>query len=517
MAHAGDSVDLLVVGGGINGAGIACDAAGRGLSVALCEQDDLASATSSASSKLIHGGLRYLEHYEFRLVRESLGEREILLAKGAHIVHPLRFVLPYQNAMRPAWMIRLGLFLYDHLARHPSLPGSRGIDLQRDDAGSVLKGNIRKGFSYFDCLVDDSRLVVLNAMSAAENGARIMTRTRLTGTERRDGGWLARLKDQRDGRDFTLWAKALVNAAGPWAQGVAEDAVGIGTKKTMRLVKGSHIVVPRLYDAAHAYILQNTDHRVVFVIPFEGRFSLIGTTEVPFRGDPAKVAVDEEEKAYLLAAVNGYFRNPVRASDIHWAFAGVRPLFGDEASDASAVTREYALEVDTAGGTEAPVVSVFGGKITTYRRLAEKVLDRLRPHFPGMGEPWTATAALPGGDFGGAGFIGFTDSLADNHPGFEPEYLRALAGRHGTLAVDVLGQALGMQDLGEHFGGGLYAREVDYMIRREWAETADDVLWRRSKAGLRLQPDARAAVERYMMAHGLPVGSSAGGPPHAAS
>ncbi|MDA1088710.1 MAG: glycerol-3-phosphate dehydrogenase [Proteobacteria bacterium] len=497
MSNAEDNVDLLVIGGGINGAGIACDAAGRGLTVALSEQDDLASATSSASSKLIHGGLRYLEHYEFRLVRESLSEREILMTKAGHIVHPLRFVLPHQNAQRPAWMIRMGLFLYDHLTRRHSLPGSSGVNLERDDAGAVLKEGIARGFSYFDCKVDDSRLVVLNAMAAAANGARIMTRTRLVGAERHGASWLARLKDLRDDREFTIQAKALVNAAGPWAKAVAEDVVGVATKKTMRLVKGSHIVVPRLYDANHAYILQNTDHRVVFVIPFEERFSLIGTTEVAFQGDPAKAEVDEDEKAYLLVAVNGYFRTPIEASAIRWAFAGVRPLFDDDASDPSSVTRDYALEVDTKGG--APAVSVFGGKITTYRRLAEQVLDKLQPHFPGLGTPWTATSILPGGDLGADGFLGFIHTLIGRHPGIDPEYLRGLAGRHGTLVEDVIGEAMGMQDLGEYFGGGLYAREVDFLIDHEWAETADDVLWRRTKTGLHMTGDERAAVKRYMM------------------
>jgi len=506
VKDATDMVDLLVVGGGVNGAGIACDAAGRGLTVALVEQDDLASATSSASSKLIHGGLRYLEYYEFRLVRESLAEREVLLAKAPHIVRPLRFVLPHHNIGRPAWMVRLGLFLYDHLAPHPSLPGSRGLDLGRDPAGRALKETLTRGFEYFDCWVDDARLVVLNAMQAAHLGARIMTRTRLVGAERGGTTWQARLEDRRTGRTFAIAARALVNAAGPWAGTVARNVLGMeaahGTEAGrrggvgLRLVKGSHIVVPRLHDDDHAYILQNSDGRVVFVIPFRDRFSLIGTTEAPFEGDPAGVVADDDERDYLIAAVNAYFASPVRARDVVWSFAGVRPLFG-AAGTPTAVTRDYALEADVGSGA-APAITVLGGKITTYRRLAEKVLAALAPRFPDLGRPWTADAPLPGGALRPGGMEVLVEGLVRDYPDLDPDLLRALAGRHGTLARDVLGDARGTIDLGQRFGEGLYKREVDYMVEREWAETADDVMWRRTKAGLVMDAGARAALADYM-------------------
>jgi glycerol-3-phosphate dehydrogenase len=498
IANPKGTIDLLVVGGGINGAGIACDAAGRGLRVALCEQDDLASATSSASTKLIHGGLRYLEHFEFRLVRESLAEREILMAKAPHIVRPLRFVLPHRNIARPAWMVRLGLFLYDHLAPHPSLPGSRGIDLGRDPAGAVLTEGVDKGFEYFDCCVDDARLVVMNALHAARHGARIMTRTRLVGAVRDDDAWRTRLRDLRSGSEFTLVAGAVVNAAGPWAKGVAEGVLDIAVGKRLRLVKGSHLVVPKVHDGDHALILQNTDGRVVFVIPFEGRFSLIGTTELPFEGDPAAIAAEDTERDYLLAAVNGYLACPVRATDVLWSYAGIRPLFGN-VDDPSAITRDYTLEADLGEG-KAPAVSVFGGKITTYRRLAERVMARLGSRFPAMGKPWTASAPLPGGALGVGDMTNFLESLVAAYPDLDPDYLGVLARRYGGLVRDVLGPAQRMTDLGGRFGAGLYQREIDYLVENEWAETATDVLWRRTKAGLHMDATETAALEDYLAA-----------------
>ena len=498
IANAEGTVDLLVVGGGINGAGIACDAAGRGLRVALCEQDDLASATSSASTTLIHGGLRYPEHLEFRLVRESLAEREILMAKAPHIVRPLRFVLPHRNIARPAWMVRLGLFLYDHLAPHPSLPGCRGIDLGRDPAGAALSEGVGKGFEYFDCRVDDTRLVVMNALHAARHGAWIMTRTRLVGAVRGEDAWQTRLRDLRSGGEFTLITGAVVNVAGPWVQSVGEDVLGIPTGKSLRLVKGSHIVVPKLHDGDHALILQNTDGRVIFVIPFEGRFSLIGTTESPFEGDPAAIAAEDAERDYLLAAVNSYLARPVRAAEVLWSYAGIRPLFGD-ADDPSAITRDYALEADLGKG-KAPAVSVFGGKITTYRRLAERVMARLGPRFPTMGKPWTASAPLPGGALGADDMENFLETLATAYPNLDPDYLGALARRHGSLVRDVLGPAQRTADLGRRFGAELYQREVDYLVENEWAETATDVLWRRTKAGLHMDAAETAALEDYLAA-----------------
>jgi glycerol-3-phosphate dehydrogenase len=495
-----DPVDLLIIGGGINGAGIACDAAGRGLSVMLCEMDDLASATSSASSKLIHGGLRYLEFYEFRLVREALAEREVMLTKAPHIVWPLRFVLPHVNAVRPAWMIRIGLFLYDHLSTQRRLPGCRGVDLRVDPYGAPLADTITKGFVYSDCWVDDARLVVLNAMDAAAHGATILTRTRVTGARRADGLWQVRLRDQETGGERDVRARVLVNAGGPWVQevldGIVEGAGG-GAGNHIRLVKGSHIVVPRLYDGDHAYILQNTDRRVVFVIPYEEEFSLIGTTEVGIIGDPGAARMDDAEAAYLCDAVSAYFTRAVSPADIVWSFAGVRPLFDDEAESATAVTREYVLDLDVAEG-QAPLLSVFGGKITTYRCLAEQALAKLRAYLPPMGQPWTADRPLPGGYIPDADFAAFTEALAAAHPGLDAGYLRALARRHGTLCRDVLGDARQAVDLGADFGAGLTAREVDYLMDHEWARRANDVLWRRTKCGLHMTDGQRQAVADYV-------------------
>lgn len=495
-----DPVDLLIIGGGINGAGIACDAAGRGLSVTLCEMDDLASATSSASSKLIHGGLRYLEYYEFRLVREALAEREVMLTKAPHIVWPLRFVLPHRNAVRPAWMIRMGLFLYDHLSAQRRLPGCRGVDLRHDPYGAPLDDTIAKGFVYSDCWVNDARLVVLNAIDAAANGATILTRTRVTGARRTGGLWRVRLRDQETGDEREVGARVLVNAGGPWVQEVLDGVVesgGGGPANHIRLVKGSHIVVPRLYDGDHAYILQNTDRRVVFVIPYEEDFSLIGTTEVGVTGDPGTARMDDAEAAYLCDAVSAYFTKAVSPADVVWSFAGVRPLFDDASESASAVTREYVLDLDVAEG-QAALLSVFGGKITTYRCLAEQALDKLRAHLPRMGTPWTADRPLPGGYIPDGDFAAFTEALVAAHPGLDAEFLRALARRHGTLCRDVLGDAREMADLGTDFGAGLTAREVDYLMEREWARSAEDVLWRRTKCGLHMSDDERRAVADYV-------------------
>ena len=388
--------DLLVIGGGINGAGIACDAAGRGLSVCLCEQNDLASATSSASSKLIHGGLRYLEHYEFRLVREALGEREVMLSKAPHIIKPMRFVLPHHNQVRPAWLVRLGLFLYDHLAAHPRLPNCSSIDLSHNPAGAPLRDNIRKGHVYSDCWVDDARLVVLNAMQAAEKGAIIQPRTKLTKAQRKGDLWEARLTDTTTGEEKTVVARCLVNAAGPWVQDVLDHALGISGDGGIQLIKGSHIVVPKIHDGNHAYILQNEDRRVIFVIPYEGDFSLIGTTDIPVEDGPAKPSVDDEEVTYLCESVNAYFDKTISPDDVVWTYSGIRPLYDDNQKNPSRVTREYVLDLNAQNG-EAPLLSVFGGKITTYRRLAEQVMEKLAPYFPGMGKPWTEALPLPGG------------------------------------------------------------------------------------------------------------------------
>ena len=489
--------DIIVVGGGINGAGIACDAAGRGLSVVLCERDDLASATSAASSKLIHGGLRYLEYYRFGLVRKSLVEREVLLSRAPHIIWPLRFVLPYRSQMRPAWMVRLGLFVYDHLARRRRLADSHGIDLRADPAGAPLHDSLKKAFVYSDCWVDDARLVAINAVDAALRGAAILTRTELAGARRVDGVWEARLRDRHGGAERTVRARVLVNAAGPWVQTVRDGLLGDAGANRVRLVKGSHMVVPRLYEGDHAYILQNTDRRFIFVLPYEGEFSLIGTTEVAIDGDPATPRMEADEAAYLCDAVNGYFTKPIAPDDAVWSYAGVRALFDDRAEKPSAITRDYVLDLD-APASEAPLLSVLGGKITTYRRLAEHALAKLRPFLPAMGAPWTRDEPLPGGDFPGGDVDALVGDLARAYPKLDAGYLRALARRHGTLARDVLGDAREMADLGADFGAGLRGREVDYLIGYEWAHTADDVLWRRTRCGLHMDERERAAVAEYM-------------------
>ena len=490
-------VDLLIIGGGINGVGIARDAAGRGLSVVLCEQGDLGGATSSASSKLIHGGLRYLEHYEFRLVREALSERETLLNIAPHIVSPMRFVLPHQSTLRPAWMIRVGLFLYDHIGGRQRLPGSHGLDLGANPVGAPLRPDLRKGFEYSDCWVDDARLVVLNALDAAAHGAVVLTRSRCIGARRQDGGWQAELRHMNGGGEHTVAARILVNAAGPWVDRVLDGAVGVARERGMRLVKGSHIVVPRLYDGDHAYILQNTDRRVVFVIPYERKFSLVGTTEVPFDGDPASVHIDPEETAYLCDAVNRQFVTPIAPRDVVWSYAGVRPLYDDDTEDASAATREYNLDLD-APSDGAPLLTIFGGKITTYRRLAEHALGKLLPYLPASGGPWPAAAPLPGGDMPDADFDRFLETVRCRWPWLPDDLAWRYARAYGTRVETMLGGAGLLADLGRDFGAGLYEREVAYLVDNEWAETADDILWRRTKRGLHAPPETAAELEAWL-------------------
>ena len=502
-AVAGESVfDVLVVGGGINGAGIACDATGRGLSVLLCEQGDLAGATSSASSKLIHGGLRYLEQYKFRLVREALAERDVLLAKAPHIIWPLRFVLPHHEALRRAALIRLGLFVYDHLGGRSRLPNSHGIDLRRHAAGVPLVGSLKKGFVYSDCWVDDARLVCLNARAAANAGAEIRTRTRFLHARREDGLWRAWLLDGQTGIEREVRARVLVNAAGPWVRKVMEGVLGDSNGLGVRLVKGSHLVVPRLHHGGHAYILQGTDGRVVFVLPYEERFSLIGTTDVTVDA-PATPCMDDEEARYLCDVINGYFSTTLSPEDAVWSYSGVRPLYDDNADTPSAVTRDYVLDLE-GGPNQAPLLSVFGGKITVYRRLAEHALEKLRPFLPAMEAPWTASAPLPGGDMPRGDFDSLVDTLGAAYPGLERGWLRSLARRHGTLCTDILGDAVSEPDLGTHFGAGLYAREVDHLVGNEWALTAEDILWRRTKRGLHMNESGQRAVAEYVAGPALP-------------
>ncbi|MDN7634410.1 glycerol-3-phosphate dehydrogenase [Burkholderia cepacia] len=484
--------DLLVVGGGINGAGIARDAAGRGLSVLLCEQDDLASHTSSCSTKLIHGGLRYLEYNEFGLVRKALQERETLLRAAPHIMGPLRFVMPHMPNLRPAWLIRLGLFLYDHLAKRELLPGSRGIDMRRHAAGAPLIDSIKRGFVYSDGWVDDARLVVLNALDAKERGAEILTRTKLVSAERRGDEWEARLQNA-DGSIRVVHARAIANAAGPWVGELLHGALGRGAHHSVRLVKGSHIVTRRLFDHDHAYIFQNPDKRIIFAIPYEHDFTLIGTTDVEYTSDPAKVAIDRDETQYLCDSINRYFKRKISPADVHWTYSGVRPLLEDEnAANASAVTRDYRLEMDEGAG--APLLSVFGGKITTFRKLAEEAGDMLSRALGRDAKTWTAGVALPGGDIANAKFDVFAAAFAKRHPWLPAALARRYARAYGTRAERVIDDAKSLADLGTEIAPGIHDAELRYLRDTEWATCAQDVLWRRSKLGLHVAPGTLDAV-----------------------
>ena len=490
--------DLAIIGGGVNGCGVARDASGRGLSIYLCEQGDLASGASSAATKLIHGGLRYLEYGEFRLVREALSERETLWRVAPHVVRPLRFVLPHHQGLRPAWLLRLGLFLYDHLGERKLLPPTATLDLTRDPAGAPLKrGAFSVGFEYSDCWVDDARLVVLNALDAHLAGARIETRTKALAAERADGRWRVTVIDQRDGTARTIQALALVNAAGPWVEDVLARLPARPSRDRLRLVQGSHIVTRKLFDHQRAYIFQNADKRVLFAIPYEGDFTLIGATELDYAGDPSKAAASETEIEYLCAAASEYFARPVTTADVVWTFSGVRPLYDDGASAATAATRDYVLELDDSG---PPLVSIFGGKITTYRRLAEHVLDKLEPALPliALRRGWTAAAPLPGGAFPAMEVEARVEALRLRHPFLADGEARRLTRAYGLRASEILGEASERRALGRDFGADLSEREVDYLMRVEWAESAEDIAWRRTKLGLRLSADEIAALDRFI-------------------
>ncbi len=501
--------DLLVVGGGINGTGIARDAAGRGLGVLLAEQDDLGAHTSSSSTKLVHGGLRYLEHYDFGLVRKSLAEREVLLRNAPHIVWPLRFLIPHDPSMRPVWMIRIGLFLYDHLARREILPGSETVDLRRHETGVPLKEHWRAGIMYSDGWVDDARLVVLNALDAHERGATVLCRTRCVRARRESVDWVAELQ-AADGRRITVRSRALINAAGPWAASFLCEAVHQQHVRPLRLVKGSHIVVRKLFEHPYAYIFQNPDKRIVFAIPFEGEFTLVGTTDVEIGGDPGEARISAAEVDYLCTMINRYFRRQISPADVVWSYSGVRPLL-DDGADASSVTRDYKLELDAEG---PPLLSVWGGKITTYRALAEEAVDMLaRPLAIGQGG-WTAAAPLPGGDLGTVveasgdpmeDFERFCTLQGQRRPWLPAALVRRYARAYGTRMERMLGNAASLPQLGEEVLPGLYAAELEYLIRQEWAQTAEDILWRRSKLGLHLPADAGDRLTRWLQRRAAPA------------
>lgn len=488
--------DVLVIGGGINGAGIARDAAGRGLRVCLVEQADLANFTSSASTKLIHGGLRYLEYGEFRLVREALAERERLLAIAPHLVHPLRLILPHVPQQRPRWLIRLGLFAYDHLGGPTRLPPSRPIRLASDPAGVALQSSFQHAFAYSDCTVDDSRLVVLNAVDAAQRGARILTRTRLIGATPSENGWLAECADTMTNRSLQLRARALVNASAAWVNDV-RASVGLPTPQPLRLVQGSHIVVSRLFDGEHAYLLQNADKRIVFAIPYEGRHTLIGTTDVAFHGDPRYVRISDAEISYLRESANRYFKQSIAPSQVLWSYSGARALYDDQAAEAAAVTRDYVLKLDRPAGA-GPVLTILGGKITTYRKLAESALRLLQPQLGGSPISWTGSQPLPGGDLPGGEFGSFVQDAQRRWPFLSPATAHRMARAYGTRMERILGSASSLATLGQQLGAGLTEAEVDYLQREEWAFSAEDILWRRSKLGLALAAGESGKLEQYL-------------------
>lgn len=500
--------DVLVVGGGVNGAGIARDAAGRGLSVILCERDDLASHTSSASTKLIHGGLRYLEQYEFGLVRKALIEREVLLRSAPHIMWPLRFVMPHDTGQRPAWMIRAGLFLYDRLAKRELLPGSEGIKLRQHPAGRPLKQNFTRGFVYSDGWVDDARLVVLNAVDAKEHGARIFTHTSCESAERNAERWDAVLRGA-GGEKIEVSARCIVNAAGPWAAHFLREAAQQPTHRSVRLIKGSHIVVKRLFEHPYAYIFQHPDGRIVFAIPYENDYTLIGTTDIEYHGEAAEVAIEQDEIDYLCALASRYFSAPIAPADVVWSYSGVRPLVEDESTAASEVTRDYRLDFDKTEG--APLLSIFGGKITTFRKLAEEAVDLLAPVLGNERPGWTAGRCLPGGDLFGEQpsnqsvreFAAWTGGMQKKYSWLPPALVARYARAYGSRITTLLERRAKLADMGEEIAGGLFAAEVEYLIKNEWASCAADILWRRSKLGLHLPAGTEATLDRWIAASGI--------------
>jgi glycerol-3-phosphate dehydrogenase len=486
--------DVFVIGGGVNGCGIARDAAGRGLSVFLAEQNDLASGTSSASTKLIHGGLRYLEHYEFRLVREALIEREVLLQAAPHIIWPLRFVLPHHSGLRPRWMIRLGLFMYDHLGGRKILPPTRSVDLTTDETGKPLKDEFTRGYEYSDCWVEDARLVVLNARDAKARGAEIRTRTKVVSARRDGTDWTVDIDS--NGKAETIRAKALINSAGPWVSQVLGQVIGRNDPDKIRMVKGSHLVVDKLYDHDRCYIFQNADGRICFAIPYETNFTLIGTTDEDHKGDPGKPECSDAEKDYMLNAVSEYFRKPVTRAQVRWAYSGIRPLYDDGASKAQEATRDYVLKLDRPEG-QAPLLSVFGGKITTARKLAESVMDEIKPFFPAMKGEWTAKSTLPGGAIAHDAVEARIAELQKKYSFLKPQNVRRLFKAYGTEVETILGDAQFAADLGQTFGP-VTEKEITHLRDNEWVVTADDLLWRRSKLGLHMKPEEQEVLRVYL-------------------
>lgn len=494
-----NSYDIVVIGGGVNGAGIARDAAGRGLSVLLCEKDDLAQHTSSASTKLVHGGLRYLEHYDFMLVRHALIEREVLLRAAPHIIWPLRFILPHHKALRPKWLIRLGLFMYDHIGGRKLLPSSHGVDLGEHVSGRLLKNEFTHGFEYSDCWVQDARLVALNVMDAAKRGCEVRVRTQVTDIIRGDGQWTVNMSDSLSGSQSSVTARAIVNASGPWVEKTLNLDEEHDSKHGVRLVKGSHIVVPKLFDHPYTYIFQNADNRILFAVPYENDFTLLGTTDVEIQAEPGSEKIEQSEIDYICSNASEYLQTPISADQVVWTYTGVRPLYDDASENASKVTRDYKLDLDIR--MDAPILSVYGGKITTYRKLAEQAVDMLKPQLDFVAGAWTAPAPLPGGDIPDANFDGFVATALKKYSWMDTSLLNDYCRNYGTCIDQLIGEATNMEALGHHFAGPLYEAEVHYLICNEWARSAEDILWRRSKKGLHTPKGTEEVLQQWIEAH----------------
>lgn len=482
-------IDIFIIGGGINGTAIAADAAGRGLSVVLCEKADFASETSSASTKLIHGGLRYLEQYQINVVKKALNEREILLQRAPHLIHPLEFILPHESRFRPAWFVRLGLFLYDHLAKKSSLPRSKMLSLKKNSRGDALVPSFKRGFSYYDCFTNDARLTILNAISAKEKGATLLTHTTFISAHREGNLWRIRLRNNKSLNEFFYYSKALINAAGPWIREIQEKIIDSPHFIKIKLSKGSHIIVPKLYEGNFAYILQNDDHRIIFTVPFEENFTLIGTTDIELSNPISHIKITEEEKKYLLEITNHYFKKKITIDDITESYSGIRCLQTSSEKDPSRITREYSLLVDTTAENTLPLLTVIGGKITTHRLLAESVMDKLKIFFPNVGKEWTANCPLPGGNIENKDIVSFHQKIKNQFSWLPDELIDRYIKTYGTRLYLFLKNTTCLADLGIEFAAGLYQKEVEYLIEHEWAQSSDDILWRRTKLGLYFSKD----------------------------